>query len=197
MAQSESEVVGREAELHALADFLDRSSALPGALLLEGEAGHRQDDALAARPRARLRTLVPCPLVQPFRVGDPALLRRARRPARGCPRGGSHPAARTSAARPRDCAAARGPAWAAAGSAGGRARLSRGAARSRPRQSRRPRGGRHPVARSLLRLCARVRPSPPARGACCRSLRFEEQPGASSARTRARSLRRGGSSASR
>ena len=39
MAQAESDVVGREAELQVLAGFLDRSSALPGAFLLEGEAG--------------------------------------------------------------------------------------------------------------------------------------------------------------
>ena len=39
MAQAESEVVGREADLRALTGFLDRSSALPGAFLLEGEAG--------------------------------------------------------------------------------------------------------------------------------------------------------------
>ena len=38
-AHAESEVVGRESELQALAGFLDRSSALPAAFLLEGEAG--------------------------------------------------------------------------------------------------------------------------------------------------------------
>ena len=99
MAQAETEVVGREAELQALAGFLDRSSALPGRLPVGRRGRHRQDDAVAPRHRARLGTLVPRALVQPFRVGDPALLRRARRPARGCPRGGSYPAAGTSAAR--------------------------------------------------------------------------------------------------
>ena len=39
MAHVEGEVVGREAELEALAAFLDGSSDIPGAFLLEGEAG--------------------------------------------------------------------------------------------------------------------------------------------------------------
>jgi hypothetical protein len=39
MARAASDVVGREAELHALASFLDRSSDLPAAFVLEGEAG--------------------------------------------------------------------------------------------------------------------------------------------------------------
>jgi DNA-binding CsgD family transcriptional regulator len=39
MDTSGHDVIGRETELTALADFLDRSEALPGAFLLEGEAG--------------------------------------------------------------------------------------------------------------------------------------------------------------
>ena len=51
-----TDVVGREEEVAALADFLDARTRLPAVLAPRGRGRHRQDHALAARRRARGRT---------------------------------------------------------------------------------------------------------------------------------------------
>ena len=154
-------LIGRDAELERVEEFLGAIGSGPAALLIEGEAGIGKttlfDQGLVSAAADGQRVLRCRPGERETQHG----LRGARRSARRCPRDRHGRSARAAATCARGGAAARRARGGAVAAAGRRPRPARGAHDPGDRRADAACDRRRPVARPPVRERARVRGATP------------------------------------